>query len=269
MLGRALCAAAVAACISGDACAQASEPAAPTVQLEATGGTHFWWTELTHFDDRPKAWDAIVSHEVSAAVRILSGPWEGMLEIGAIGDRFTHFEAFDGDALRAALQLGLNQGDWSYALEWEGFDVFEPGIGDFYIGFNTYDARVSKRFTLDLIRGLRPGLFQASLTGGYQASTFDPLDQWFVEAEIEWVQHIENNVTLTVAPRMRYVDYPHFSTKKRQDAILTLRIAPNYNLREGVTLTLEGEAAIGFSTLRTKSGETWKLTPTIRIQTPL
>jgi len=129
MLVRVLCAAIVAA--GGSSYANAKEPDEPIVIFETSESARFWWTGLAFFDDQPKAWDAVVSPEFSATVRALVGSFEAKVEIGAIADRFTHFESFDADSLRAAVQFGRNAGDWSYVIEWEGFDVFEPGIGTF------------------------------------------------------------------------------------------------------------------------------------------
>jgi hypothetical protein len=199
----------------------------------------------------------------------LIGPFDAKLEIGAIADRFAHFQSFDADSLRAAVQFGWNRGDWSYVLEWEGFDVFEPGIGDFYIGFNTYDVNVSRRFAASMIERLPAGLFQASLTAGYAASTFDPLERRFAEFELEWVQPCTGGMTMSFAPKVEFSDYPHFSAAKRQDAIFSLTLAPTFNIAEGLTLTLEGQGSFAFSTVSSKSGETWAITPTLRFQSRL
>ena len=267
MLGRVLCAVIVAA--GGCGYTNADEPDEPIIILETSESARFWWTELAFFDDQPKAWDGIVSPEFSAAVRALAGPLEAKVEIGAIADRFAHFESFDADSLRAAVQFGWNAGDWSYVLEWEGFDVFEPAIGTFYVGFNTYDVRVAKRFTANIFHELPAGLFQASLTGGYVASTFNPLEKRFVEFELEWVQPCGGGLALSIAPKLELSDYLRFATEKRRDAIVSLRLAPTYNISEGITLTLEGQASFAFSTLSTKSGETWALTPIFRFQVAL
>lgn len=256
----------VVASTFGVAAAQEVEPAAQTIIFETSQSARFWWTELAFFDDQPKAWDGIASPEISVTVRALMGPFDAKLEIGAIADRFTHFQAFDADSLRAAAQFGWNPGNWSFVLEWEGFDVFEPGIGDFYVGFNTYDVRVSKRFTANMIERLPAGLFQASLTAGYVASTFDPLERRFAELELEWVQSCGGGVTISLAPKIEFSDYPHFAATKRQDAIFSVRLAPTYNISEGLTLSLEGQASIAFSTLDTKTGETWAITPILRLQ---
>ena len=266
MVGRILRAAIVAA--GGCGCASADEPA-PIAIFETSESVRFWWTELAFFDDQPKAWDGIVSPEFSASVRALVGPFEAKAEIGALADRFVHFEPFDADSLRAALQFGWSAGDWSYVLEWEGFDVFEPGIGAFYVGFNTYDVRIGRRFAASMFRDLPAGLFQASLTGGYVASTFNPLERRFAEFELEWVQPCGGGLALSIAPKLELSDYLHFAAEKRRDAIISLRIAPTYNISEGITLTLEGQASFAFSTLNTKSGETWALTPIFRFQVAL
>jgi hypothetical protein len=253
----------------GYASAQEAAPTTSTFIFDTSQSVRFWWTETAYFDDRPKAWDGIASPEISASLRALSGPFEAKVEIGAIADRFNHFQDFDADSLRAAVQFGWNPGDWSYVVEWEGFDVFEPGIGDFYVGFNTYDINVSRCFALNMIERLPAGLFQASLTAGYVASTFDPLERRFAEFELEWVQPCSGGMTMSLAPKVEFSDYPHFSVAKRQDAIFSLTLAPTFNVAEGLTLTLEGQGSFAFSTLGSKSGEAWAITPTLRFQSGL
>ena len=262
-----LCAAVVAAGACG--CAKADAADDPIVIVDTSESVRFWWTELAFFDDQPKAWDGVASPEFSASVRALAGPFEAKMEIGALADRFVHFESFDADSLRAAVQFGWNAGNWSTVLEWEGFDVFEPGIGAFYVGFNTYDVRVSKRFAANVVRNLPDGLFQASLTAGYVASTFNPLEKRFAELELEWVQPCGGGLALAIAPKLELGDYLRFAAEKRRDVIVSLRVAPTYNIAKGVTLTLEGQASFAFSTLSTKSGETWALTPIFRFQVEL
>lgn len=262
-----LCAAIIAAGTCG--CANADAADDPIVIFDTSESVRFWWTELAFFDDQPKAWDGVASPEFSARVRALAGPFEAKMEIGALADRFVHFESFDADSLRAAVQFGWNAGNWSTVLEWEGFDVFEPGIGAFYVGFNTYDVRVSKRFAANVVRNLPDGLFQASLTAGYVASTLNPLEKRFAELELEWVQPCGGGLALAIAPKLELGDYLRFAAEKRRDAIVSLRVAPTYNIAKGVTLTLEGQVSFAFSTLSTKSGETWALTPIFRFQVEL
>lgn len=259
----------VGANICGCAFAQEAVPATANFIFDSSQSVRFWWTEIAHFDDNPKAWDEIASPEISASVRALVGSFEAKVEIGAIADRFDHFEYFDADSLRAAVQVGWNPGDWSYVLEWEGFDVFEPGIGDFYVGFNTYDVSVSRRFAANMIERLPAGLFQASLTAGYVAATFDPLERRFAEFELEWVQPLTGGMTMSFAPKIEFSDYPHFSAAKREDVIFGLTLAPTFNVAEGLTLTLEGQGSFAFSTLGSKSGEAWAITPTLRFQSGL
>lgn len=271
MLGRVVCAAIVAAAACGWADADTpDDPAKGTVVIADTSeSVRFWWTELALFDDQPKAWDAVASPEFSASVRALAGPFEAKVEIGALADRFVHFETFDADSLRALVLVGWNVSAWSAIVEWEGFDVFEPGIGAFYVGFNTYDVRVSRRFAARVIGGLPDGLFQASLTAGYVASTFDPVDKRFAELEVEWFQPCGNGWAFAIAPKLELGDYLHFGPEKRRDAIVGLRVAPIYNIAEGMTLTLEGQASFAFSTYSTKSGETWAVTTIFRFQVEL
>lgn len=267
MLGRSLCAGVIAACACG--AAWADEPGELTAIFETQASVRFWWTEFVFFDDSPKAWDAIASPELYANLRVLEGPFEAKIEIGALADRFTAFTDFDADSLRALVSFGWNSGDWSFTLEWEGFDVFEPGIGVFYLGFNTYDLRVSKRFAETIIEDLPPGLFQASLTGGYVASTFDPLQRRFAKLELEWFQPFGDGAALVIAPKLELSEYPEFGVEGREDAVLTLRVAPTYNLRGGVTLSLEGQGSFAFSSSSNKTGETWSITPMFRFQTAL
>lgn len=268
MWGRVVGAALCVASACGRALAQ--DPGTePIVVFETSESVRYWATELAFFDDQPKAWDAIVSPEFSAALRATAGSFDARVEIGALSDRFVHFEDFDADSLRAMLQFGWRSGDWSAVLEWEGFDVFEPGIGDFYVGFNTYDLRVGKVFTAEVLKDRPEGLFLLSLTAGYAASTFDPLDKRFAELELEWVQPCGGGWAFAIAPKVELADYPRFSTEERRDATFSLRMAPTYNIAKGTTLTLEGQASFAFSSLATKTGETWAITPIFRFQTAL
>jgi hypothetical protein len=263
MWGRWLAALGVA-CACGRAQAQDS-----TVVFEASESTRFWWTELAQFDDSPKAWDGIVSPEIAASLRAVSSAFEARVEVGALADRFAHFEDFDADSLRAMVQAGFTAGGWTALVEWEGFDVFEPGIGDFYIGFNTYDLRLGRPFTLQVLDGRAEGLFYLSLTGGYVATTYDPLDKHFVEVELEWVQRFGGGVALAIAPKIELAEYARFPGGGRRDATFGLRVAPTLNIAEGVTITLEGQATAAVSTVAAKTGESWAITPIVRFQTAL
>lgn len=263
MRGRWL-AALCAACACGRALAQDS-----TVVFETSESARFWWTETAQFGDQPKAWDGIVSPEFAASLRTVAGAFEARVEIGALADRFMHFEDLDADSLRAMVQAGWTMGGWTALVEWEGFDVFEPGIGDFYIGFNTYDLRLGRPFTAQVLDGRAEGLFYLSLTGGYVATTFDPLDKHFVEVEIEWVQRFGGGLAIALAPKIELAEYARHPGETRRDATLGLRVAPTWNIAEGVTITLEGQATATFSTIATKSGETWAITPIVRFQTAL
>lgn len=267
MVGRVLAAASIAAslCVS----VRAEESAGPALYLETTESVQFWWTELADFEDRPKAWDAIVSPEFAASLRVVAGAFEATAEIGALADRFDHFGAFDADSLRAYVSVGWNSGAWSYALEWEGFDVYAPGYGAFYVGFDTYDVYVAKRFTANLVPNLPAGQLTASLTAGYVDATYAPLDVSFASLELEWTQPGRGRLSLAVAPKFEVDLFPHFSARQRRDAIISLRLAPSYAIGEHVTLTLEGKASFAFSTLETKTGEKWELTPSLRFQAAL
>lgn len=129
--------------------------------------------------------------------------------------------------------------------------------------------RVGRRFAAKVIDGLPDGLFQASLTAGYVASTFDPLDKRFAELEVEWFQPCGDGWAIAVAPKLEFGDYLQFAAEKRRDAIVSLRVAPIYNIAEGMTVTLEGQASFAFSTFGTKSGESWAVTPIFRFQMAL
>jgi hypothetical protein len=267
MVGRVLAAAliAVGLCIG----ARAEESTSPALYFETSESVQFWWTELADFEDRPKAWDGIVSPEFSASMRVVAGAFEATAEVGALADRFDHFGAFDADSLRAFISVGWNRGDWSYALEWEGFDVYAPGFDTFYVGFDTYDVYVAKRFTANVVPDLPPGQLTASLTAGYVDATYAPLDVRFASLELEWVQSDGGRFSLALAPKFELDLYPHFSARQRNDAILSLRLAPSYAIGEHITITLEGKASFTFSTLETKTGEKWELTPILRLQAAL
>ena len=171
--------------------------------------------------------------------------------------------------LRVELQLGINTGTWSYLAEWKPRDVFQPGFGDFIAELDTYDLRLRKRFSADLFDGLQPGLFQASLAAGYVAATPHFFARDFAEMEVEMVQRLSRGFVFTIAPKLELSDYLNFAGSDREDAIVSLRLIPAYNFSDGVTLSLEGQASIAFSTLETKAGETWSLTPILRMQKAL
>ena len=112
------------------------------------------WTEISFRGNRPKAWDQSFAPEFRASLRILTGLFEGKLEVGAAADRHAQLGFIDVDASRVDLQLGVNSGTWSYLAEWKLRDVFEPGFGDFITELDIYDLRVRKRFSAGLLDGL-------------------------------------------------------------------------------------------------------------------
>ena len=227
------------------------------------------WTEIAFRGDRPKAWDESVSPEYRASLRVLAGLFEGKLEVGVQADRFTAFDFIDTDSLRGELQLGVNTGAWSFLVEWKPRDVFVPGFDDFLTGLNTYDLRVKNRFAASLFRDLPPGLFQASLAGGYVASTPHLFARNFAELELELVQRFADGFALTVAPKLELSDYLDFAGTDREDAALILRLVPAYSFGGGITLSVEGQATLALSTRDAKTGETWSLTPILRWQKSL
>ena len=156
-----------------------------------------------------------------------------------------------------------------YLVEWKTRDVFEPGYEEFLVGLNTYDARLRRRFTFDLIEGEPQGLVQVSAAAGYVASTPHLFARDFAEFELELVQRFANGFTLLVAPKLELAHYLDFPGGDRDDAVLSLRLAPSYSFGGGVTLTLEGQATIALSTRDTKTGEVWELTPILRLQKSL
>lgn len=265
-MGRILAAAAIAASLGSGVRAEDSGPA---FHFETSESVRFWGTELADFEDKPKAWDTIVSPELAASLRVVLGSFEATAEIGAAADRFDHYGKFDADSLRAYVAAGWNDGDWSYFLEWEGFDVYEPGYGMFYVGFDTYDVYIAKRFSANVLSDAPAGQFAASFSAGTVAATFAPLDMHFASLELEWGQSWGGRFALAVAPKIEIDDYPHFSARHRRDAVVSLKLAPSYTIGKHITLTLEGKAAVAFSTLETKTGETWELTPTFRFQAAL
>lgn len=267
MVGRILAAAACAACLCAGG--RAEEGSAPALFFETSESVRFWWTEVADFEDKPKAWDGVVSPEIAASLRLVAGSFEVTAELGAIADRFEHFGHFNADSWLALVSAGWNDGDWSYALEWEGFDIYEPGYGLFYVGFDTYDLFIAKRFAGNVPPGAPEGQFTASFTAGTVASTWAPLDMNFASLELEWVQSFGGNLSLAVAPKVEIDDFPHFSTRHRRDTVLSLKLAPSYAIGKSITLSLEGKASIAFSTLESKTGETWEITPIFRFQAAL
>lgn len=274
MLGRfgaALAAAAVlAASASADDPLHPVEPDRPDATIfETSARLRLSWSEIALRGNRPKAWDHVVSPEGRANIRVLAGLFEGKAEIGFASDHFAHFSAANADVLRGEVQLGVNTGDWSLLVEWKTRDVFEPGITDFLVGLNTYDARVRRRFTAALFDDRPVALVQISAAAGYVAATPELQAKTFAEFELEAVQRLGGGFTVMFAPKLELSDYVDFAGQDRKDAVLGLRIVPAYNFGDGLTLSLEGQASVAFSTLDAKTGETWELTPILRLQKSL
>lgn len=234
-----------------------------SARLRTTG------TEIAFRGNRPKAWDTIVAPEVRASLRVLSGLFEGKLEIGASADRFAAFSDLDVDQLRGELQLGINTGAWSYLVEWKARNAFAPGYDDFIAGLNTYGARIRYRFTADIFEGLPPGLFQASIAGGYVAATPHIFARTLAESEVEMVQRLGGGFAIVVAPKIEISDFVDFPGGDRDDLILSLKITPSYNFGGGLTLSLDSQAIVTLSTREAKTGETWEVTPVLRWQKAL
>lgn len=267
MVGRGLAAALIAlSLVSG---VRADAGGSPAFFFETSESVRFWWTELADFEDKPKAWDGIVSPEFVASLRVTAGAFEATAEFGALADRFDHFGNFNADSWRAFVTAGWNDGDWSYALEWERFEIREPGYGVFYVGFDTTDAFIAKRFTANVLGDAPAGQFTASFTAGTMAATYAALDMHFASLELEWVQAWGGPFALSLAPKLEVDDFPHFAARHRTDTVFSLKLAPSYTIGTHITLSLEGKASFALSTLDEKTGETWEITPIFRFNAAL
>lgn len=238
------------------------------VLFETSARVRFGWTEMAFRGNRPKAWDATMTPELRASLRLLEGMFEAKIEIGAWADHFQHFDDVDVNAFRGDLQLGINAGTWSVLAEYKIREIFDPGYEEFVADLETYDLRIKKRFAADLFEGLPAALGQVSLTGGYTAATPRFGARYFAELELEMVQRLGNGMALTLSPRIELSDYVNFPAE-RQDAIFALRLIPAYNFAGGLTVSLEGQAVVALSTLDNKTGETWSLTPILKLQQAL
>ena len=233
--------------------------------FEASSRVRLGWTEIAFRGNRPKAWDETVSPELRSSLRLLDGLLEAKIEIGIWADHFARFEENDVDGLRGDLQLGVNSGTWSTLLEYKIREIFEPGLEAFVADLETYDLRIRKRFAARLFGDMPAALFQASLAGGYTAATPRFGARNFAEFELEMVQRLDSGITVTLAPKLELSDFVNFPAERR-DAAFSLRIIPAYNIAEGVSISLEGQATVAFSTLDNKTGETWSLTPIMKLQ---
>ncbi len=237
--------------------------------FETSARMRMGWTEIAQRGNRPKAWDATLGNEWRASLRVLSGIFEGKLEIGALSDRFATFVASDSNSLRADAQFGLSTKTWSALVEWKGRNVFSADDGDFVAGFNSYDLRVKYRFTDALFAGLPAVLFQVSATGGYSASTPRLFARDFADCEFEMVQVLGDGFAILVAPKLEVSRYLDFAGTDRRDAVLSVRVSPSYNFGDGITLSIEGQATAAISSLESKTGETWAVTPILKLQRAL
>jgi hypothetical protein len=233
--------------------------------FEASSRMRLGWTEIAFRGNRPKAWDETLSPELRSSLRLLDGLLEAKIEIGIWADHFARFEDNDVDGLRGDLQLGLNSGTWSTLLEYKIREIFEPGLEAFVTDLETYDLRIRKRFAARLFGDMPAALFQASFAGGYTAATPRFGARNFAEFELEMVQRLDSGITLTLAPKLELSDFVNFPAERR-DAAFSLRIIPAYNIAEGVSISLEGQATVTLSTLDNKTGETWSLTPIMKLQ---
>lgn len=272
MLGYAGRAGVVAAMLVSCGAAHADETAnlAPVKQngllaettLRARGGC----TELAYRGPRPKAWDCSLSPELRGSLRLIDGWFEGKIELGVTADRFNELSAIDTNSTRIDMQAGVNTGSWSYLLEWKVRDAYQPDFSDFLVELDTYDLRVRKRFRANLFDGLPPSICQASMAGGTVAAIPHLFARDFAEFELEMLQPIGHGFTIMIAPKLEFSEYDDFPGGEREDAALSLRLIPAYNFGDGVSLSVEGQATVAFSTLETKTGETWALTPILRLQ---
>jgi hypothetical protein len=240
-----------------------------SLTIESSLRSKFAWTEIAQRSNKPKAWDEIISPEARISAKLLSGLFEGKLELGILTDQFAHFDSSTSYALKSELQLGVRLGSWSLLGEWKGRDVFAYDDDRFLVGLNTYDLRARHRFAASLFDGLPSAQMQLSIAGGYNASMPSLFRRNFAEAELEAMQLLGHGFALLVAPKIELSDYPAFDGTDRKDAAVSLRLVPSYTFDGGVTVSVEGQATVALSTLETKTGESWAVTPIIRLQKPL
>lgn len=261
---------AVAACgVAGADDLQSQVQTKSLLSFESSLRSRVTWTEMGYRSNKEKAWAEIVSPEARVSVRLLRGIFEGKLELGAISDAFVQLDLPPTDHLRADLQLGVKIGDWSVLAEWKGRDSFSHETGDFVVGLNVYDIRVRKRFPLRLIESLGAAQSQISVAGGYSAALPSLFQRNFAECELEILQPVSGGFAVTLAPKIELNDYVDFDGTDRKDAVMSLRVSPSYSFANGTMLSLEGQATVALSTLESKTGESWAVTPIIRLQKPL
>lgn len=235
--------------------------------MEASARVRLNWTEIAFRGNKPKAWDEITSPEFRTAVRLQSGMFEGKLELATLGDLFDRHPLSNTRSLRAELQVGVVFGNWALLAEWKPRDVFAPDFDDFLVGLDTYDLKLRDRFSMTILQGLTPATAQATIAAGYVASTPNIYRRDFVEMEVEMVQRVSQSFALTIAPKLELSDYLDFpGGDERKDAVFSLRVIPAANLGNGMSVSVEGQATIAISTRDTKTGESWAVTPIIKLQ---
>lgn len=255
-----------------NACAEELTPLTAGVRtsdsltIETSLRSKFGWTEIALRSDKPKSWDEIVTPEARVSARLLSGIFEGKLELGILTDQYAHFETSTSYSLKSELQLGVRLGGWSLLGEWKGRDVFLYDSRDFVVGLNTYDIRARRRFATALVDGLPATQMQLSIAAGYNAAIPSLYRRTLAECELEALQSLGDGFALLVAPKIELSDYTHFDGKDRKDAVVSLRLVPSYTFDGGVTVSVEGQATVALSTLASKTGESWGMTPIIRLQ---
>jgi hypothetical protein len=149
-------------------------------------------------------------------------------------------------------------------------DIFATGFDDFLVGVNTYDVRARYRFAVTMLDDFPPVLFQASAAAGYAASTPDLFARNFAELELEALQRMGETFSLTLAPKLELSDYLQFpGGDERRDAAFSLRVIPAWNLGNGFSVSTEGQVTVTLSTREAKTGETWSITPILRLQKAL
>jgi hypothetical protein len=270
-------AAAIAAVLTAFAAHSRADDAQPfavakqsSTTFEASTRVRLIWTEIAFRGNKPKAWDEITSPELRTSIRLQSGLFEGKLELASLEDLFARHPASNTRSLRAELQAGMVFDNWAVLAEWKPRDIFAPGFDDFLTGLNSYDIKLRDRFAMPLMPGMAPAATQATIAFGYVASTPNFYRRDFVELEVELVQRLSSDFAVTIAPKLELGDYLDFpGGEERNDATFSLRIIPAANLGNGLTVSVEGQATIAVSTRDTKTGESWALTPILKLQKAL
>ncbi len=240
-----------------------------SVSIESSLRSKFTWTEIAYRGNREKAWAEMFSPEARVSLRLLHGILEGKVELGAIADDFVRFDLASTDHLKAEVQMGLRLGDWSVLAEWKGRNSFSHESGDFVVGLNIYDVRVRNRFKSQLFETLPAAQSQLSIAAGYSAALPSLFQRKFAECELEVVQSLPDGFSIMVAPKIELNDYVDFAGADRKDAVMSLRVVPGFSFDDGAMISIEGQVTVAVSTLETKTGETWAVTPIIRLQKSL